>query len=119
MSHYAEVVDTKINGVDAKVVSQVLSIEADEVAKRPGTWIQTSYNTVGGVHSAGGTPLRGNYAGIGSIYDPVNDVFYTQRPFPSWTISGPSWIWQSPVPMPTDGRAYGWNESTKSWDAWT
>jgi hypothetical protein len=87
-----------------------------------GNWKQTSYNTIGGVHTNGGTPFRGNYAGIGYTYDPTHDVFYAPQPFPSWTISAPNWTWTSPVPYPTDvgtpeaPKRYTWNESTKAWD---
>ena len=87
-----------------------------------GNWKQTSYNTQGGVHANGGTPLRGNYAGIGYTYDPTNDVFYAPQPYPSWTISAPTWTWTSPVPYPTDvgteesPKRYTWNEETKAWD---
>ena len=81
-----------------------------------GTWKKTSYNSAGGVHKLGGEPFRANYAGIGSIYDPINDVFYSQQPYPSWTISAPDWIWKSPVPMPQDNSPYAWNETNKTWD---
>jgi hypothetical protein len=59
--------------------------------------------------------IRANYAGIGYIYDAVNDVFYTTQPYPSWTISAPTWIWQPPVPYPDDGKMYTWDEATLSW----
>ena len=84
-----------------------------------GNWKQTSYNTQGGTHTNGGTPFRGNYAGIGYTYDPTNDVFYAPQPYPSWTISAPTWIWTPPTPMPTetlpDNEYYSWDETTKSW----
>jgi hypothetical protein len=81
-----------------------------------GTWIQTSYNTRGNVHSLSGTPLRGNYAGIGYTYDSTNDVFYPPQPFPSWTISAATnWLWAAPTPYPTDGKTYRWDEPTTSW----
>ena len=81
-----------------------------------GTWIQTSYNTRGNVHTLGGTPLRGNYAGIGYKYDSTNDVFYPPQPFPSWTISAATnWLWTAPTPYPTDGKTYRWDEPTTSW----
>jgi hypothetical protein len=81
-----------------------------------GTWIQTSYNTRGNVHLLSGTPLRGNYAGIGYTYDPVNDVFYPPQPYSSWSIGlSSNWIWVAPVPAPVDGNNYMWNESTLSW----
>jgi hypothetical protein len=112
MGHFAKVVDGK--------VTQVIVAEPDFfntfVDTSPGTWIQTSYNTYGGVHKNGGTPLRGNYAGIGYTYDLANDVFYAPQPYPSWTISAPSWLWTAPTPMPIDGKPYTWNETTKSWD---
>ena len=76
---------------------------------------RTSFNTHGGVHTLGGTPLRGNYAGIGYTYDAVNDVFYAPQPYPSWTISAPTWQWQPPVPYPDDGKMYVWDEATLSW----
>ena len=81
-----------------------------------GTWKKTSYNTVAGTHKLGGTPFRGNYAGKGCIYDPVNDVFYSPKPFPSWTISAPDWMWKPPVPRPDDSKSYTWNESAQTWD---
>jgi hypothetical protein len=85
-------------------------------------WIQTSYNTRGGIHYApnsntpdGGIALRANYAGLEYTYDTVNDVFYAPQPFPSWVISAPDWIWKAPVPYPTDNELYNWDESTLSW----
>jgi hypothetical protein len=86
-----------------------------------GVWIQTSYNTYGGVHYGqdgqpdGGVALRGNYAGIGYIYDLAADVFYEPQPYPSWTISAPTWIWQPPVPYPSTGGPYTWDEATQTW----
>ena len=73
-----------------------------------GNWKQTSYNA----------NMRKNYAGIGYIYDPTNDVFYTPSPYPSWTIDTTTWTWQSPIPCPTDGtfeQPYSWDETTKQW----
>jgi len=111
MSHFAKVVDGK--------VTQVIVAEPDFfdtfVDSSPGAWIQTSYNTIGGQHTQGGTPLRGNYAGIGYTYDHTNDVFYAPQPFPSWTISAPTWTWEAPTPMPTDGKIYKWDEPTLAW----
>ena len=117
MSHFAKVTDGK--------VTQVIVAEKEffdtYVDSTPGEWIQTSYNTRGGVHYGqdgqpdGGVALRGNYAGIGYTYDRVNDVFYPASPFPSWTISGPDWTWKAPVDQPTDGKMYAWDEATTSW----
>jgi hypothetical protein len=141
MSHFAEVK----NGI----VVQVIVAEQEFINRLPNPkeWIQTSYNTINGVHYSqaipprtieredpvpeglskimnipgipaepdGGVALRGNFAGIGYIYDSVNDVFYPPQPFPSWTISAPNWTWTPPVAFPTDGKLYNWNEDTKTW----
>lgn len=120
MGHFAKVVDGK--------VTQVIVAEPEFfdtfVDSSPGTWVQTSYNTRGGVHYVpnSNTPsedqskaLRGNYAGLGYTYDQVNDVFYAPQPYPSWVISAPTWLWEAPVPYPTDGKLYVWDEATLSW----
>jgi len=89
-----------------------------------GTWKQTSYNTIANVRYGndgkpnGETPFRGNFAGIGTIYDPVNDVFITPQPYPSWTISAETnWVWKAPTPKPeiTFNQKCTWDEATKSW----
>ena len=78
---------------------------------------RTSYNTQANQHLDGGTAFRGNYAGIGHIYDESNDVFYSPQPYPSWTISADTnWQWIPPVDHPNDGEFYEWNEETQSWD---
>ena len=93
-------------------------------------WIQTSYNTNGGVHSLGGTPLRKNYAGIGKIWDEDKDMFHDKQPYPSWSLNDSTGLWDAPTPMPdteSDGvdesgnpikikDRYAWNEGTQSWD---
>jgi hypothetical protein len=120
MGHFAKVLDGK--------VTQVIVAEPEFfdtfVDSSPGTWLQTSYNTRGGVHYVpnSDTPsenqskaLRANYAGIGYTYDAINDVFYAPQPYPSWVISAPTWIWQAPVPYPNDGGNYIWDESTQTW----
>ena len=81
----------------------------------PGEWIQTSYNTQGGVHSEGGTPLRKNYAGVGYTYDSVRDAFIAPQPYASWILNEDTCLWDSPVPYPTDDLMYSWDEDTTSW----
>jgi hypothetical protein len=76
---------------------------------------RTSYNTIANTHLLDGTPFRGNYAGIGYIYDTENDVFYPPQPYPSWTLNS-NWVWEAPVEYPDDGNFYQWNEETTSWD---
>jgi hypothetical protein len=91
--------------------------EAELSARTGDVYKQTSYNTVGGVHSLGGTPFRKNYAGIGYTYDEQRDAFIPPQPYPSWLLNEQSCLWEAPVPMPTDGEQYSWNESTQTWDA--
>ena len=79
-------------------------------------WKQTSYNTIGGVHLLGGNPFRKNYAGINFKYNEAKDAFIPPRPFNSWTLNEETCLWNSPIPYPTDGQKYTWNESTLTWD---
>ena len=88
-------------------------------------WIQTSYNTQRGIHKLGGTPLRGNYASIGMIYDEDNNIFRPKSPYPSWVLNTTTASWHSPIGDEPDdlteeeieaGTTYMWNEADKSWD---
>jgi hypothetical protein len=76
---------------------------------------RTSYNTHGGVHSSGGTPLRKNYAGIGYTYDEGRDAFIPQKPYASWLLNEDTCLWDAPVAYPDDGKRYSWDEATTSW----
>ena len=80
-----------------------------------GTWIQTSYNTRGGEHSNGGTPLRKNYAGIGYTYDSGRDAFIPPKPYASWVLDEGTCLWNAPVAYPTDNKMYRWDEDTTNW----
>jgi len=87
-----------------------------------GQWLQTSYNTRGGVHYTDGLPsedqrkaLRFNYAGIGFTYDEERDAFIPPKPFDSWILNETTCLWESPTPYPEDGGVYNWDESTQSW----
>ena len=77
---------------------------------------RTSYNTVGGVHSTGGTPYSKNYAGIGYTYDGAKDAFYAPKPYPSWILNETSCLWEAPVAHPTDDKMHTWNEAELKWD---
>ena len=79
-------------------------------------WKQTSYNTIGGVHKSGGTPLRKNHASIGYTYDQTRDAFIPPKPFNSWILNEDTCIWEAPVAYPQDDNNYKWNEQTLSWD---
>tara|TARA_R100000278_G_scaffold106610_1_gene83187 strand:- start:94 stop:486 length:393 start_codon:yes stop_codon:yes gene_type:complete len=126
MAHYAKVRDG--------IVLQVIVAEADFfktfVDTEPGRWIQTSYNTRGGVHyepnsitpsSDQSKALRKNYAGIGFLYDSDKDAFYEPQPYASWKLNDTSCIWEPPIAKPDDGKGYYWDESvyqsdnTKGW----
>lgn len=85
------------------------------VDSSPGEWVQTSYNTHGGVHANGGTPLRKNYAGIGYTYDKQRDAFIPPKPYSKWILNEQSCLWEAPTPMPDDGQKHSWDESTQSW----
>ena len=75
---------------------------------------RTSYNTLANTHRDEGTPFRGNYAGIGYLYDTENDVFYMQRPYDSWTLNNATWEWEPPVPYPDTGK-WRWDEQVREW----
>lgn len=112
MAHFAQLDENNI-------VTQVLVIEQDVIDTglfgEPSSFVQTSYNTHGGVHTQGGTPLRKNYAGIGYTYDSVRDAFIPPKPYNSWVLDEDTCLWNSPTPMPTDDKRYSWDEDTTSW----
>ena len=112
MAHFAQLDENNI-------VTQVLVIEQDVVNTglfgEPSSFVQTSYNTHGGIHSLGGTPLRKNYAGIGYTYDSGRDAFIPPKPYNSWTLNEVTCLWDAPVAMPTDDNRYSWDEDTLSW----
>jgi hypothetical protein len=114
------------------LVSQVIRADQDFINTQQGTWVLTDYNTYGNVHYApsppaepgtpdGGKPIRANYAGISYIYDTsytidsLVGVFYAPQPYPSWILNTSTFLWEAPVPMPTTGGPYEWNEATLSW----
>ena len=111
MSHFAKV----NNGIVVQVIVAEPEFFNTFVDSSPGEWIQTSYNTHGGVHTLGGTPLRKNYAGIGFTYDRTRDAFIPPKPFASWVLNEDTCLWSAPVAMPDDGKQYEWNEDTQAW----
>lgn len=133
MAHYAFIKDNLvtevITGKDETETAPdgFADWEAYYLSKRPDQDVckRTSYNTVANTHIDGGTPFRGNYAGIGYTYDSSNDVFYQQKPqgFDSFVLNETTWIWEPPVAAPelteeqiAANQAYNWNEETVSWD---
>lgn len=122
MAYFAEVDDTNrvlrvlsVNDSDEHRGEEFLSIDLG----LGGRWVQTSYNTHGGVHVNGGTPLRKNYAGVGFTFDEERDAFIPPQPFSSWTLDEETCLWQPPVPYPLDDRVYVWDEGSQEWQAIT
>jgi hypothetical protein len=119
MAHYAKVLDGKVVNV---IVAEAKFFETF-VDDTPGIWIQTSYNTRDNKHyKTDGTlstdqskALRGNYAGIGFIYDAVNDLFIPPQPYPSWVLTSNKCNWKAPKDYPDDGKVYIWDESKTNW----
>lgn len=120
MANFAEVINS--------VVQQVIVAEQDFIntLPNPQNWIQTSYNTYGGIHYKPNVvprepsedqskALRKNYAGIGYTYNLEKDAFIPPQPYLSWTLDNFSCLWDPPVPYPTDGKMYNWDEATLSW----
>ena len=122
MAHYAFInsqntVTQVIVGRDEDDLAEGVTSWEDYYGERMGErCLRTSYNTVAGQHTAGGTPFRGNYAGINYKYDEALDAFLPPQPFPSWTLNEATYSWQAPVPYPTDGEDYVWNENRKEWE---
>lgn len=116
MAHWAQVDENNI-------VVQVLVTEnnGDDdgynwlVENIGGRWIQTSYNTQGGVHVAGGTPIRYNFAGEGFFYDEEADAFYSPQPYPSWVLNTDTYVWEAPTPRPAP-FGWVWNEEAVQWE---
>ena len=108
MSHFAEIdLDNKVTRV---LVGDNNDPAGDEgyqwlIDNLGGTWIKTSYNN----------NIRGTYAGIGYAYNAAEDIFITPQPYPSWVRTGS--FWNAPIPMPTDGARYSWDEEAGNWDA--
>lgn len=98
------------------VVDEVIVANSQEWCEKAlgGEWLQTSYNTQGGVHREGGSPLRKNYATIGCTYDRENDAFILQQPFPSWTLDTETFTWRAPKTKPDNGFYY-WDEVLGEW----
>jgi hypothetical protein len=133
MAHYA-FIDTN------NVVTQVIvGRDEDDLVEGVESWedyyaevigqrcLRTSYNTEAGVYYTTDEDynrfpaqdqtkaLRGNYAGIGYTYDEALDAFIPPQPFPSWSLNDETFIWDSPVPYPSDGKLYRWDESAGAW----
>ena len=141
MAHFAKISETNevltVLAVDNKDVLNADGVEDESVGQQylerhnnwpAQMWIQTSYNTSRGTHKLGGTPLRGNYAGIGHIWDENNNLFYSKKPYASWVLNTTTASWHSPIGDAPDDLTdeekaarthYVWNEGTGAWDKTT
>ena len=126
MAHYAKVTNGKV----VKVIVAEASFFNNFIDDSPGQWVQTSYNTRGGVHyqpnsnitsSDQSLALRGNYAGIGYEYDSTVDAFFVPKPYDSWIKDTGSFAYEAPVDYPTGSitgsytGSYSWSESELNW----
>lgn len=120
MSHFAQIDENNI--VVHVIVAEQDFINSGAVGDSK-NWIQTSYNTRGGVHVGpdglpdGGVALRKNFAGLGFTYDKERDAFIPPKPFNSWVLNENTCQWESPVLYPDDGRVYAWDETNQIWIA--
>jgi hypothetical protein len=114
MAHFAEIDE---GGTVLRVIVADQDFIDSGVVGDKTNWVQTSYNTHGGVHSRGKSPLRKNYTGIGYQYDVGRDAFIPPKPFNSWLIDEAKGQWKAPVNMPNDGKRYSWDEKTLDWIA--
>lgn len=116
MAHFAELdennVVLRVIVVGNKDTADANGVEKEHIGAAfcerlfGGTWKQTSYNG----------NMRKNYAGIGYTYNPSIDAFVSPKPYASWVLNNDTAQWEAPVPMPTDGKRYVWNEQTQLWD---
>jgi hypothetical protein len=119
MSHFVEINSENI--VTNVIVAEQEYIDSGAVGDAS-NWVQTSYNTKGGIHYApnsntpdGGVALRKNYAGIGHTYDATRDAFYAPQPYPSWTLDNDKCQWEPPTARPDDDKWYSWDEDNTEW----
>jgi hypothetical protein len=131
MAHFAELDIFKkvlrVLAVDDKDTQDEKGNEVESIGQSylhaglGGTWLKTSYNTYNGVHQAGGTPFRKNYAVIGGTYDETRDAFLPPKPYASWVLNETTAQWGAPVAKPGEDTTeinYKWNEGTTLWDTY-
>lgn len=116
MAHFAEIDQfgkvKRVIVVDNKDTADALGVEKEHIGAAfceklfGGVWKQTSYNG----------NFRKNYAGIGYDWDEARNAFVPPKPFASWVLDENTCQWKAPIPMPTDGKMYSWNEGTQAWD---
>jgi hypothetical protein len=122
MAHFAKLKVGNIVERVEKVSNDIATTEQagleflQNLHKTSDMFIQTSYNTRGGVHKLGGTPFRKNFAGIGFKYDQTRDAFIPPKPYASWILNEETCRWEAPVALPDTENIYNWNEQNQTWD---
>lgn len=125
MAHYAKLSEENevvaVHCVNNKELLNREGVEVEEYGAKfldklfgEARWVKTSYNTRGGKHKLGGTPLRANYCGKGWVHAPELDIFSPPQPYPSWTLDGVKGRWTPPTPRPNDDAE--WNEDKQEWE---
>ena len=114
MSHFAKLDDNNLVTFVTVGRQEDDGLEAELTARTGDVYKQTSYNTSGGVHLLGGTPLRKNYAGIGFTYDEARDAFIPPKPFESWVLDEDTCLWAAPIAYPAEGE-HTWDEEAGDW----
>jgi hypothetical protein len=111
MKRFAKVIGgTVIGGVVADQ-AYIDALPVDPMVQ----WIETDPNTLAGKSTNGGVPLRGNYAGTGYTYDAELDAFIPPCDYHSWVLDTNLFQYMPPVPYPSEGGPYKWDEGTVSW----
>jgi hypothetical protein len=110
MPHFAKIENKIVTAVIVATPSFINTLSDFD------SWIQTSYNTHGGVHTHGGIPLRKNYAGIGYTYDSAKDAFIPPKEHNSWVLNEETCLWEPPIRYPNDEKMYKWNEEITNWE---
>jgi len=114
MSHFAKLDENNIVVAVTKGRQEDDGKEAELSARTGDRYVQTSYNTHGGVHILGGVPLRKNYAGIGFTYDEARDAFIPPQPYQSWNLNEETCLWEPPTPKPSEGF-WEWDDDSAEW----
>lgn len=116
MAHFAKINENNIVEEVIVISNELEHRGAEFIVQelgKPGKWLQCSVNTISNKHILGGTPLRGNFPSTDSVYDPINDVFYPKKPYPSWVEDKETLTWAAPIPKP-EGN-YTWDENVLNW----
>lgn len=116
MAHFAELDENNLV-INVIPTSDEFELTGEQLNQQVtgNVWKRTSYNTVSGYHSKGGTPFRGNYAGIGFTYNETLDAFIPPKPFNSWMLDESIFNWVPPIPVPDASSAWMWDEEAQLW----